>query len=418
MPPKSKKNSNETPAEPAPEQTPPQDDNDDASESETPDVYTPDDIRTIVMENRRLQERVAALEARVQPKIPDDDDDDDSDDSDDSDYNGSDDPDSNDSDDGDETPESSKISKTSTTIRRRNRRARPHERVHEPKMTPPTKFSGKNSEFLGFMTHCEVTFQMCPRTYNSDKRKVMFVIMNLDGVPLRWAQDIFTDKKHPYRKNYKAFRKALFSVYDNHTYRQDAEDKLLALKQTKSASAYAVEFQTLAAALKYNDDALRGMFFKGLKGTVKTAIMQQGRATTFERLRDQAVHFDQHQHRMRVEEEKEKSPNTRSSNPSDGKKTITNNSGKSTNGPEPKRKKFNISKEEYERRKVLHLCFECGGEGHSANSNDCPKNKSRQGTSSAPPQKRYGEASNAMPPTPTPVIPANWQSQTHTRSEA
>src|SRR5437762_196736 len=94
-------------------------------------------------------------------------------------------------------------------------------------------------------------------------------------------------------------------LYDNHTYHQDAEDRLLSLKQTKSATTYAVEFQTLSAPLDWNDNALCGLFFKNLKPTVKNSIMQQGRATTFEALRDQAIHFDQFQHRQRVEEAKE-----------------------------------------------------------------------------------------------------------------
>ena len=156
--------------------------------------------------------------------------------------------------------------------------------IREPKVGKPNKFSGKHSEFLSFMTQCEAIFKMCPSSYPNDEYKVLFIITNLDGSALRWAQDIFAKDDHPYRKNYQVFRNALFSLYDNHTYRQDAEDKLLSLKQTKSASAYVVEFQTLAAALKFNDEALCSMFFKGLKATVRTAIMQQGHATTLDGL--------------------------------------------------------------------------------------------------------------------------------------
>jgi hypothetical protein len=162
------------------------------------------------------------------------------------------------------------------------------------------------------MMQCEAIFKMCLSSYTNDEYEVLFIITNLDSNAFRWAQDIFAKDDHPYRKDYQVFRNALFSLYDNHTYRQDAEDRLLSLKQTKSASTYAVEFQTLAAAVKYNDDALCGMFFKGLKPTVKTAIMQQGRATTLDGLRDQAVRFDQHQHRMQVEEAKESKTNQRS----------------------------------------------------------------------------------------------------------
>ena len=289
--------------------------------------------------------------------------------------------------------------------------------IREPKVSKPNKFSGKHSEFLSFMTQCEAIFKMCPITYPNDEYKVLFIITNLDGSALHWAQDVFAKDDHPYRKDYQVFRNALFSLYDNHTYRQDAEARLLSLKQTKSASAYAVEFQTLAAALRYNDDALCGMFFNGLKSTVKTAIMQQQRATTFDGLRDQAVRFDQHQHRLRVEEAKESKSNQRSQS---GAKGTTQ---KSAN--EPRRRKFPLSTEEYERRKSDRLCFGCGEAGHSARN--CKK-KPRPEVADMAPKEHMNNVFNMAPihpyspvprtHQPTPITPSNWQSQPQSRSES
>ena len=316
----------------------------------------------------------------------------------------------------DNTSDTSERSEARRAARRAATNAPPP--VREPKVGKPNKFSGKHSEFLSFMTQCEAIFKMCPNSYPNDEYKVLFIITNLDGSALRWAQDVFAKDDHPYRKDYQTFRNALYSLYDNHTYHQDAEDKLLSLKQTKSASAFAVEFQTLAAALKYNDDALCGMFFKGLKPTVRTAIMQQGRTKTFDALRDQAIHFDQHQHRMRLEEAKESKTNPRSQSGDKG------TAQKSTN--EPRRRKFPISTEEYERRKSHRLCFECGEAGHS--SRNCKK-KPRRDTANATPKEHTNNLFNTMTPTPpyastpqmqhpTPLIPSNWPSQPHMRSEA
>ena len=90
----------------------------------------------------------------------------------------------------------------------------------------------------------------------------MFVIANLEGTPLQWARDIFLNEKHPYRKSYETFKKALYSLYDNHTYHQDAEEKLLSLEEMKFAAAYAVEFETLVAPLSWNNAAFCAQFFK------------------------------------------------------------------------------------------------------------------------------------------------------------
>ena len=77
--------------------------------------------------------------------------------------------------------------------------------IHELKVGKPNKFSGKHSEFLSFMTQCEAIFKMCPITYPNDEYKVLFIITNLDGSALRWAQDIFAKDDHPYRKDYQVF---------------------------------------------------------------------------------------------------------------------------------------------------------------------------------------------------------------------
>ena len=309
--------------------------------------------------------------------------------------------------------------------------------TREPKVTKPNKFSGKPSEFLSFMTQCDIIFEMCPRTYAKDKQKVLFIIGNLEGSALRWAQDVFTNKRHPYREDYPAFRKALFGLYDNRTYRLDAEDKLLSLKQLKSASAYAVEFQTLAAVSGYKDDMLCGVFFKGLKSSVKKSIIQQGRADTFEALKDQAVYFDQHEHRMRIEESKDtKIPSSRA--PQESKRTQPSSppakSKNPTNDSQKRKRRFAISREEYERRLNLHLCFECGEGGHSAQ--ECKKKKQEYGANATTTKKRRIDPPKSPAPTSTPsyqpyppyqynppthhesTVPENWQSRLPKRSDA
>jgi hypothetical protein len=211
------------------------------------------------------------------------------------------------------------------------------------------------------------------------------------------------------------------------------------LKQTKSASAYAVEFQTLAAVVSYDNNALCGVFFKGLSKAVKKSIIQQGRAKTFEALKDQAIYFDQHEHRMRVEDSKEGHiPNSRalpqettrtqpSSPPSKPKNT--------THDSQKRKHRFAISREEYQRRLDNHLCFECGEGGHSAE--ECRKKKGTKreyGANATTAKKRRTDSPKspistpASPyppyqPNPFPThhesqAPENWQSRIPKRSES
>ena len=372
-------------------QSPPHDDAN--TDDNTLDNPTPEDVQTVLAENRQLKERLTWLEAQFRSATP--------------------------SDEASEPPEPA-------TPEKQDPKINIYEPIHEPRIAPPKKFGGKSSEFLSFMTQCEINFLMCPKTYAKDEKKVLFIITNLEDPALQWAREIFINPKHPYRTNYEAFSKALYSLYDNHTYHQDAEDRLLSLKQMKSATTYAVEFQTLSAPLDWNDNALCGLFFKNLKPTVKNSIMQQGRATTFEALRDQAIHFDQFQHRQRVEEAKEDKIAKPHSSTFERKRPNPSNSEKTTNNHtyDTRKQRFKISWKEYERRKNNHLCFECGEGDHSANDH---YNGSLPSKTSEPPTKkpRFGNTVNATTDSlmsdeeeQSPVIPSNWQSQHHARSEA
>src|SRR6266516_2127987 len=176
-------------------QSPPHDDAN--TDDNTLDNPTPEDVQTVLAENRQLKERLTWLEAQFRSATP--------------------------SDEASELPEPA-------TPEKQDPKINIYEPIHEPRIAPPKKFSGKSSEFLSFMTQCEINFLMCPKTYAKDEKKVLFVIANLEDPALQWAREIFINPKHPYRTNYEAFSKALYSLYDNHTYHQDAEDSLLSLK--------------------------------------------------------------------------------------------------------------------------------------------------------------------------------------------
>ena len=135
------------------------------------------------------------------------------------------------------------------------------------------------------------------------KYRLQFIIKNLDDGALCLAQDIFPNDSYPCRNDCQTFRSApyvgTYRLYDNHIYRQNAKDKLLSLQQTKLAAAYAVEFQTLPAPFRWNNDAGCGLFSQGLKSTINTTIMHKGRATIVEE-----IYFDQFQHRQPMKESK------------------------------------------------------------------------------------------------------------------
>src|SRR5437667_10655221 len=93
-------------------QSPPRDDNN--TESNTLDNLTPEDVQTILAENRQLKECLAWLEAQFRSAMP--------------------------SDEASEPPEPATPEKQVPKINI-------YEPIHEPRITTPKKFGSKSSEF-------------------------------------------------------------------------------------------------------------------------------------------------------------------------------------------------------------------------------------------------------------------------------
>jgi len=165
--------------------------------------------------------------------------------------------------------------------------------TQDPKITPPDLFYGKISEFQNFLAQCTLTLTLCPISYNSDYKRVFFVISNLRGVPLTWALKVISDEEHSLRNSYAAFLAALTNIYGDRAYELECEDKLNHLIQTGSAASYAQAFQSLATPLGIDDKSQCLMFYGGLNDKVKKAIIITGRAKNIQSLINQAINFDQ-----------------------------------------------------------------------------------------------------------------------------
>jgi hypothetical protein len=319
----------------------------------------------------------------------------------------------------------------------------------DPKVPKPPEFSGKVSEFRNFMSQCTLTFTMCPNTYVTDEHKVLFIISLLRGNALTWARNIPETRNHPLRHDYPAFKKALTNLYLDRNLKLIAEGKLTRLRQTKSAAAYAVEFQSLVALLDLDNEAMCLLFYEKLKSTVKDAIVIVGRAKKFHELVDQAITIDQRQHQRTLEDKNNASSNSNSNSNSNNRSSgnsssnssrydkksnsqgksnnsSSNSSGNSSNnspsGNSSNRPRGPISDAEKERRRKNNLCFYCGKPEH--NRKNCPElaNNSNSNSVNATDTNAYHSGSSLThhrSSTPSPMYPPpeNWQSQDPSRSD-
>jgi hypothetical protein len=251
-----------------------------------------------------------------------------------------------------------------------------HARPREPKVSDPPEFSGKVSEFANFLAHCNLVFTLQRRTYLSNESRVLYIISWLRGGAADWARPVLVNAKHPHRHDYPAFRNALTAVYQDRTTKLSAADKLGKLKQTKSAAAYAAEFQSLCAILGLDPQTQITHFYNGLNPDLKHALAISGQPEEFQALLDKVISIDQSTFLIEKEKAKDKAPKSTSSAPHPGKfssgkpsnprpSTSQTPSAPSSSGPRPR-----LTPEEKNRRRENGLCDYCGEFGHF--KKDCP----------------------------------------------
>jgi len=214
---------------------------------------------------------------------------------------------------------------------------------------------------------------MCPNTYVTDEQKVLFIISLLRGPALTWARDIPEQPDHHLRNDYPAFKRALSNLYLDRNLKASCEDKLSHLHQTKSAAAYAVEFQSTVAPLGLNNDAECLFFYLGLKSEIKDDLATVGRATTLTALIDQAVGIDQRKHQRRLEEKKSNpssssspvsSSGSRDSKPKSQSSPASANLVSQFNSSNSGKPHGPLTNSEKARRKQKGLCVYCADPGH------------------------------------------------------
>jgi hypothetical protein len=123
------------------------------------------------------------------------------------------------------------------------------------------------------------------------------------GQPATWAQPFLDDyqlKPENQRQAatnrmfgaYAIFERELKTLFGRQNEAEEAEMKIFDLSQTKSASAYTVDFQQLAIQTGWNDDTLMALYVRGLKPEVRREFFKHGRPATMPQLKEAAVRID------------------------------------------------------------------------------------------------------------------------------
>ena len=241
----------------------------------------------------------------------------------------------------------------------------------EPKLTGPKSYEGGVTEYRGFMLQCQFVFELQPSMFAADAARVAYITTHTSGEALRWIQSYLSSNptmKHDYARFEEEFRR----VFDHPVAGQDAGSKLLNIKQgSRTVSAYAIEFRTLAARTGWEDSVLCCIFRGGLTEVMKDELVRD-RPPDLNALVSLATDVDQRL-RERKGAKALQHQETRSSRADSG--TVRSSEASSSNaaaGVEPMEVgRMRLTAAEKESRRRRGVCLYCGLDGHKRD--DCPK---------------------------------------------
>ena len=235
----------------------------------------------------------------------------------------------------------------------------------EPRLPTPELYSGEPNFCRPFLTRCSMHFSLQPRTFEKEEAKVAFVLTLLTGRAALWGTAVW-ENRDQCCSSFQALSAEMRRVFDRAVEGKEAARVLTDLRQgDRSVSDYSIEFKTLAAGCRWNEEAQWDHFLHGLAERVQREIYALDLPSTLNGLIDLALRVDARLSRI---------GQRTATNPVPSRSENQRSSGLDTFGshdPEPMQVgRARLSREEKERRRSQGLCLYCGGNGHYAYS--CP----------------------------------------------
>ncbi|MGL4351381.1 MAG: DUF4939 domain-containing protein, partial [Plesiomonas shigelloides] len=229
--------------------------------------------------------------------------------------------------------------------------------ISEPRLPVPQTYSGEADFCRAFLNKCSLHFTLQPRTFEREESKVAFVLTLLTGRAALWGTAVW-ENRDPCCSSFTALAAEMRRVFDRAVAGKEAARKLTALKQgNRTVADYTIEFRTLAAECRWNEEAQWDVFLHGLADRVHREIYTLDLPTTFNGLVELALRVDSRLRRVEAMKESGERYSGLQASPADAVSPVFD--------PEPMQVgRARLSREERERRRSLGLCLYCGASGH------------------------------------------------------
>ncbi|KAK3546860.1 hypothetical protein QTP86_003750 [Hemibagrus guttatus] len=158
-------------------------------------------------------------------------------------------------------------------------------------MAKPAPYSGSAEDCNSFLLQCSLVLEMQPHMFPTERFKVAFVITQLSGKALLWAESIWS-QNHPAVQSYSSFVDHFKEVFGKPSWDSSIGEELYNLKQGKmSINEYALQFRTLAAKSGWNKQTLLTSYCQGLDPQVRLHLAAYKDSIGLERFIQLSIRF-------------------------------------------------------------------------------------------------------------------------------
>lgn len=164
--------------------------------------------------------------------------------------------------------------------------------MHEPMVPTPAPYYGDLGACRSFLVQCSLVFEQQSLTYGNDRAKIAYLIGCLRGNALSWASAEW-ERSSAACSSYASFTEKMRKVFDHPVRGKEAAKSLMSLRQgTRSVADYSVEFRTLAAESRFNEEALQEVFVDGLSESLKDVLASRDEPNSLDALVSLAIRID------------------------------------------------------------------------------------------------------------------------------
>ncbi|KAK3569703.1 hypothetical protein QTP86_003321, partial [Hemibagrus guttatus] len=229
-------------------------------------------------------------------------------------------------------------------------------------MAQPAPYSGSVEDCNGFLLQCSLVLEMQPHLYPTERSKVAFVITQLRGQALLWAESLWSQDS-PVTQSYAGFVEHFKEVFGKPSWDSSVGEELCKLRQGKlMVTEYAIQFRTLAAKSGWNEQALLAAYRQGLSPQVRLHLAAHEDAIGLERLIQLSIRVATRLQSCVHRSQDQSRPYNRRDRP----EPVSPPEPAPEPAPEPMQLGMTrLNPAERQRRLTQSLCLYCGDPGHA-----------------------------------------------------